>query len=431
LRSTTDNPSSARPASWEDPSVSTERPVLRAYRPDDLAAATRIWREVRWIDGTDEQATGLEQLLGAGDTVVAELDGEVESVVHRCGGTLRHQDADLPLTAITAVITSLVGRRAGLASRLTATAVAEAAGAGAAFATLGMFEQGFYDRIGFGSGPYEHRVTVDPARLDVPVPYRRPVRLTADDADDIHAALVHRARTHGGIVLDDPELLRAEMAWTEGVLALGYRDDAGELTHCIMGSLAGEHGPLTIKAQAYRDTAQLLELLRLLQELSAQMTAVRIFEPPEVQLADLVHQPLRQLDHTPGNERYVWTVDAFPWWQARILDLGRCIGALRAVGEPIRCNLVVHDPAPDLADGWSGVGGTYTLTVDDPSSIDEGATDGLPTLTASVGALTRWWLGVGSATRLAATDALDGPPDLLAALDRAVRLPTPFPGWDH
>jgi len=67
-----------------------------------------------------------------------------------------------------------------------------------------------------------------------------------------------------------------------------------------------------------------------------------------------------------------------------------------------------------------------------PSSGAERGTDAsLPTLTATVNALTRLWLGVRPATGLAVTDDLSGPLDLLQALDRAICLPEPKPDWDY
>ena len=54
----------------------------------------------------------------------------------------------------------------------------------------------------------------------------------------------------------------------------------------------------------------------------------------------------------------------------------------------------------------------------------------MPTLTASVGAFTRLWLGVRPATGLAVTDDLDGLPELLSALDEILRLPVPNIGWE-
>ena len=65
-----------------------------------------------------------------------------------------------------------------------------------------------------------------------------------------------------------------------------------------------------------------------------------------------------------------------------------------------------------------------------PESSAEPGTDGtLPTLTASVGAFTRMWLGVLPATGLAVTDELEGPQELLEELDWALRLPQPRYDW--
>ena len=53
----------------------------------------------------------------------------------------------------------------------------------------------------------------------------------------------------------------------------------------------------------------------------------------------------------------------------------------------------------------------------------------METLEASVGAFTRLWLGVTSATALSMTDQLSGPPALLEALDEALQLPAPQTDW--
>jgi len=54
----------------------------------------------------------------------------------------------------------------------------------------------------------------------------------------------------------------------------------------------------------------------------------------------------------------------------------------------------------------------------------------LPTLKAGVGAFSRLWLGSATAYGLATTDRLQGPDDLLAQLDRLLRLPRPSLDWD-
>ena len=70
------------------------------------------------------------------------------------------------------------------------------------------------------------------------------------------------------------------------------------------------------------------------------------------------------------------------------------------------------------------------VTLGPASGAEPGLDPALPTLTASVGAFTRMWLGVRPASGLAVTDDLAGPPELLEALDWALRLPQPKPDWD-
>jgi NAD(P)-dependent dehydrogenase (short-subunit alcohol dehydrogenase family) len=53
------------------------------------------------------------------------------------------------------------------------------------------------------------------------------------------------------------------------------------------------------------------------------------------------------------------------------------------------------------------------------------------TATASVGAFSRLWLGVRSATSLSWTDEFSGSPDLLAKLDHILCLPSPASDWDY
>ncbi|HAS10693.1 MAG TPA: hypothetical protein DCS55_09295, partial [Acidimicrobiaceae bacterium] len=93
--------------------------VGRAYEEErDLAAVTRMWREVGWIDDSDGQAEALRRFLDRGTALLADVHGEAECMVHRTAGSIRYVDTDLPLCAISGVTTSHVGRRQGLASAL-------------------------------------------------------------------------------------------------------------------------------------------------------------------------------------------------------------------------------------------------------------------------------------------------------------------------
>lgn len=395
----------------------------------DLAAVVRMWREAGWIDDSDEQADALRDLLRRGGTVVADIAGEAECMVDRTRGSLRYDGVDLPLCAISAVVTSHVGRRQGLASRLLAGALGAAAAEGAAVASLGAFDQGFYDRLGFGTGTYENRLSFDPATLTVPVPDRPPVRLGRDDLTELHELMRRRHRGHGSVVLDPSDWFALEWAWADKPFALGYRDASGRLTHALMGTIADEHGPAEIQLLAYEQPRQLLELLGLVRALGDQLSRVTVAdEPAGVQLQDLLAGPTRQrhVARLAGGSDALH--QAIAEQQDRILDLRACIGAVALRTPPVTFGLRLHDPLESY--GVSvGVAGEHTVRLGTTSEVAPGIEGGLEVLEASVGAFTRLWLGVRPATGLALTDDLAGPPALLDVLDEAFRLPSPSAGW--
>jgi hypothetical protein len=51
-------------------------------------------------------------------------------------------------------------------------------------------------------------------------------------------------------------------------------------------------------------------------------------------------------------------------------------------------------------------------------------------LAAEAGAFTRMWMGAQSASTLAVTDVLAGPPELIESLDRIFQVPVPHTDWD-
>ena len=404
--------------------------TFRAYEPgSDTESAHRVWREVGWAPPSDDRLELLESFLVAGNTTVADVDGEVECLVQWCPGAINYAGESLKLCVITAVTTSWVGRKRGFASRLTADALAAGVESGAAVAALGMFEQGYYDRLGFGTWGYEHMLTFDPRSLRIDVPYRTPLRLTAADGAEMHAAMVGRMQSHGTVVYGPPEILQAEMASLEDLFALGYRTD-GRLSHFVAGSAKGDHGPYKVRWLAYETPRQLLELLKLLYELADQVASVWMVEPVQIQFQDLIDQPGRSwmfgrpVEPHPHHE-------ASAWQQMRILDLEACVSKRRWRGDEVGLNLRLTDPVAELAGiSWKGIAGDYTVTIGDVSTAVGGHHPDLPILEASVNAFSRLWFGVRPASSLAITDDLDGPPELLAALDEAMCLPTPRSGCD-
>lgn len=389
---------------------------VREYEDDDLAAVQRMWQECGWVD--EDDAAHLTDFLTDADAIVAEVDGEAEACTAIHDGTLDHTGTPLPAAVVTAVTTSRIGRKQGLANATLQTAIRRAAGRGMAVSVLGMFEQGFYDASGFGTGSEMLFVRTDPAHLDPSLPYRRPQRLTLDDIPDMVAALRTRDVVHGGVMLTSVPLRRAERQWDDNGFGLGYRDADGELTHFVWCSTKDEHGPYQVRDWAWRDTTQLLELLGVLRSLGDQVRTVVMPEPAGLQLQVLIDRPGRlQLTRTTGEHRF--GISANAWWQARILDVPTCVAALTDVGQ-LHCNLHLTDPL-DL----DGVAGDWVLHLGRESTAVRGHDEDLRTLTASVNAFTRLWLGVRPATTLAATDGLEGTDELITALDRSIRLPRP------
>ena len=327
-----------------------------------------------------------------------------------------------------------MARRQGLAGALVAGSLAGAAADGAAVATLGVFDQGYYDRFGFGTGADDHVVSFDPATLNVPTPGRPPVRIGVGDHREVYDLLVRRHRGHGSVVISLPEWLAGALGELDAPLGLGFRDPDGRLTHCLLGSMSGHHGPLTVEWLIHERPEQLLDLLGLLKSLGDQARSVTINrEPPGVQLQALLNEPLRQLTQANlgGSGRPLHTAWSKVQW--RMLDLSACIEACAPPGTDLTFGLRLHDPLAERTGAtWPGIGGEYTVRLGE----DSGVTDGLPgaavaVLDASVGAFTRLWLGVRPASGLTITDRLAGPPELIAALDAAFCLPPPLPDWPY
>lgn len=394
----------------------------------DLPAFIRIWREVGWIDD-DDQEKALPFFLEGADALVATMEGEAECAVTTHAARMTLHDRDVPISVVSSVTTSRVARRQGFAGRLVAQALVAAAEGGAALSVLGMFDQGFYDRLGFGSGASMLRHQFDPSTMRVRMPTRAPVRLGMKDWAEIHAAMQGRTRSHGGVAMDSSGFTRGEMMWdADSLFALGFRDDAGTLTHLIWGKANGEHGPYEVYAFVHRSGEELLELLGLLRSLGDQVRVLWMPEPSEICLDDLLDRPHRHRFNTQG-AKHPSTVKGGPWWQARILDVPATVGALSGLGRAVRCNVVLRDPLATHPEAlWDVVDGTWIIEFGETSTAEHGHDDTLPTLTVDVGPFTRMLLGVAPASGLALTSELDGPSSLLHDLDRVLRLPEPNPG---
>lgn len=406
---------------------------FRDYDPKrDKEAVHRIWREIGWLREGQEESIDL--FVEAGRALVAGINGEAECLVLSVPGTMRYLTEDLPLSALTSVATSRIARKQGLARCLTAQLVAADALDGAFVAGLGMFEQGFYNQLGFGTGGYEHVLDFDPADLRLKVKARTPIRIAPGDWEAAHAALLARRRAHGGCNLLSAELTKAEMLNTKNGFGLGYRDGPdGELTHyfwCRAQDVG--RGPYQIRWMAFQSGEQFLELMALLKSLGDQVRQVSMRERPGLQFQDLLRQPFAQRARTERG-KFESRTRAVAYWQMRMCNLTGCLALTHLKWGEVRFNLELSDPIErylDVDATWRGVAGEYVVTLGPASSAEIGVDGALPTLRASVGAFTRLWLGVRPATGLAVTDRLAGPQGLLEELDWLLRLPDPKPDWD-
>lgn len=407
---------------------------IDAYNRElDWESVKQIWLEIGWMrDESEAECAVLRTELSLGFARVARLNGQVESVANGAEATLQYLDCELPLAAVTAVATGNVARKRGLALRLTAQLVADMAAEGAALSMLGIFDQGYYDRLGFGTGSYQHRVALHPRELCVAIPDRVPCRLTAADWEEMHACRTKRRKQHGYVTFVSPDATRCE-TFRNDRFGFGFRDDrTDELTHFIWCQADNlDVGPYNILSMAYGCNRQFLELLGVLKCLGDQVHLVSLIEPPDLQLQDLLSRPFSRLVSSRDG-KFATGIRSFAVWQARICDLPRCLKETHLECKPLRFNLRLSDSISEFIDEghrWRGVGGQYIATLGLESSVERGTSSDLPTLSASVGAFTRLWLGVRPASGLAATDELDGPASLLADLDHALQLPKPAWEW--
>lgn len=405
----------------------------RVFDPEkDKDAVHRIWRETGWID-SEESEQALGTFLSGARALVADIDGEAECIVASLRGDIRYLDEELPLSIVAAVSTSRIARKQGFAGRMTAQLIALDAVEGAAVSALGMFEQGFYNRVGFGTGGYEHIVRFDPATLRVPSLKRPPKRLSVDNAEAMLDLMFNRHRRHGSCNVYGIESLKGELTFDKNGFGLGYFEDDGQtLSHFLWAHSKDENGPYRIGMLIYKTRAQFMELMAVMKGLGDQVHAVRMREPAHIQLQDLMATPFRRYNITERSD-YRADNQAYAYWQVRICDLQACLAATHLWGEPVHFNLSLTDPIENYLDEgepWRGVGGDYVVTLGPDSGAESGTDGSLPTLHAGVGAFTRLWLGVRPASGLAITDDVDGPDELLDALDRILVLPTPHPDWD-
>jgi hypothetical protein len=398
----------------------------------DKEAAHRIWHECGWLD--KGKTDHFDAIAIKARVIVADIDGEAECLVTSIPGDMDYLGERLQFSCVSAVTTSLIARKRGIAARLTATRIALDTLDGFIVSGLGIFDQGYYDKLGYGTEAYHNWVCFSPAALNVNIRARVPKRLTADDYMIVHECRLNRMRTHGSTNIFLPEHTRADMTKPPGAFGLGYFDRDGALSHCFWAKgLGSEKGPFMVFWFAYKDYDQFKELLALIQTFGDQVHLVQMIEPPGVFMQDFISHPFRYRAITDKSD-YQNTVRAAAWHQRRICNLEKCLEKTHLKGNSVAFNLRLHDPIEKYLDDdieWRGISGDYVVTLGPQSGAEHGNSDSLPTMEASVGAFTRVWLGCVPVSTAAVSDRLNAPPELIEALDNAIRVPRPSPDWEY
>jgi hypothetical protein len=402
--------------------------IRTAHLADDFDGIHGVWRELEWIRDGARDRLAIESLAGAGHNLVVDIDGiQAHATSHRA--IFRHTRTDLDSCLVAGVLVGRTARRQGWARKLTAELVSTGAQKGAAVSMLGVFDQGFYERLGFGMGPAVHFSRFDPRAIKVDVPDRTPVRLTPDDNERILANRLRGPVGHGAFRDPNPGVQLAEMSWGErDSFGLGYEDAHGALTHHVWFKSEGEDGPWRIKWLAWETPQQLRELMGLLKSQADQIFTMSLYEPAGLFVQDWLARPGRQVGvRKQGSHRLGCEAEA--WWAVRIVDMPVCIAAVQAF-LPLSLVVEIDDPMAAESAAWNGVGGPWTLHLDRTSSATRGSTERLPVLRAGVAAFSQLWMGSRTARALSCLGLLDGPPELIDALDDALRLPLPDADWE-
>ncbi len=394
----------------------------------DIKQLEQVWKECGWLEGKRDP---LDEILKHTESMVCELDGSAECLVVPVAGNIRYQDKELDLNCIAGVTTGVVGRRQGIAGRLTAQVIAREAERGAKVSCLGIFEQGFYNKLGFGNGKMDIISCFYPGDLNIPIKPRIPIRLTANDVEDMYYSRIRRLRGHGGVNLGKG-LMLMEIKYGK-CFGLGYRDPDGKLGHHFFcRGLSKEHGPWRVEWIVYRNMKELQELLALMQGLGDQAYLIRMNEPPNIQIQDFLKKPLSHRAMSRRGE-YEAASYSFAYWQMRMNDIPACFAAMSMNTEPVRFNLVLEDLIErfltDSSYSWKGVSGKYIVTIGPESAAEPGESPNLPTLTTTVNDLTRLWLGLKKASYLQIAGKMEAPESLIKALDAAINLPLAEPDW--
>jgi len=407
---------------------------FRKYdREKDKKEAQRIWIECGWIEDDDKDKKAFDIFTASSRCSVVDSKGSPECLIMTSPGKMKYGTADLSLSAVSAVTVSRLLRKHGAAPRLLASMLKEDIDNGVDVAGLGMFEQGFYNRLGFGTMGYEHWYSFDPAKLKV---FRKggiPLRISAEDFKDAHQCYIDGRKQHGFVTLDPPELMHGEMLFCKNGFGLGYKAD-GKLSHYLWFSTDDvEEGPYDVRWMAFRTWDQFLELMGIIKNLEEQVRTIRMKEPTSIQLQDFIDKPF-QLQTITRKGKFESRMRSIAYQQLRICNLESCIKAVQFDGDSFSFNLTLSDPINEFLEDqnqFEGCSGDFSVTVGMKSKIEKGHKKSLPLIKGSINGFTRLWIGVLRASTIGLVEDLEIDEDLIEKLEKAFYKPDARSDWDY
>jgi len=407
---------------------------FRKYdREKDKKEAQRIWIECGWIEDDEKDKKAFDIFTASSNCGVVDLNGSPECMIVTSPGKMKYEDSYLSLSAGSAVTVSRVLRKQGAAPRLLASMLIEDINNGADVAGLGMFEQGFYNRLGFATMGYEHWYSFDPAKLKVFKNGGIPLRITTDDFKETHRCYSEGRKLHGFVTLDPPELMHGDMLWCKNGFGLGYKTD-GKLSHYLWLSTDDvEEGPYDVRWMAFKTGDQFLELLGIIKTLEEQVRTIRMKEPALIQLQDFIDKPF-QLQTISRKSKFESRMRSIAYQQLRICNMENCINAVQFEGKPFSFNLTLSDPINDFLSEDNQFGectGDFTVSIGNDSTVSRGLTKGLPLINGSINGFTRLWIGILPASTIGMVENLEIDESLVENLEKAFYRPDVRSDWDY
>lgn len=243
--------------------------IRKGTGEQDFKKIVELWFEIGWLKSKGlEDNSGLKDMLKSSDCWVYEENGKIEATAFGIPGEINYLNEKLSFHGLSGVVVSPVARKEGLASRLVTQSITESYHQGTAVSGLLMFEQGYYNYLGYGTGSYDHVFTFDPSYLNVDLNPDRPSRISKDDWKEVHRALLNRKPYHGAVSLLPARISKDKLAWSDQAYGLGYYNEDGELTHFLWldRDKGSSHGPLRVEFMAFENHKQFLELLAVLKK---------------------------------------------------------------------------------------------------------------------------------------------------------------------